>query len=127
VGTQPGASGGGHAERATAQGRDQCPWDHLKLAGGDDHDWSVAQVTGGPAEERILQLRADRLQDAQRAVQVVSGAAAGQTAQGEAGEISGADGVLGPARYEVPYPSGSTGQDMQVAVEVDDLDQLGGS
>jgi len=69
-----------------------------------------------------LELRADRLQDAQRAAQVVSGAAAGQTAQGKAGEISSADSVLGAACYEVPYSSGSAGQNMQDAVEVDDLD-----
>ena len=68
------------------------------LPGGTTTTGPVAQVTGGRAEERVLELRAHRLQDAQRAVRVVSGPAAGQTAQGKAGEIGSADSVLGAAR-----------------------------
>jgi hypothetical protein len=50
---------------------------------------------------------------------------AGQAAQGEAGEVRGLHGVAGVARRELPHPARPADQDVQVAVDVDDLDQPG--
>jgi len=88
----------------------------------DDHGF-LAQVTCGRAEDRVLQIRPGRLQDGQRAVRVVPGPAAGQAAQAEPGELRGADGVLGPAGGELPYPPRPADQHLQDAVDLGDLDQ----
>src|SRR5262249_19815472 len=60
-----------------------------------------------------------------RAVQVVPGPAAGQAAQRKAREGGGLSCVAGPARRELPDLPGPAEQDVQGAVDVDDLSQLG--
>src|ERR1019366_3104966 len=96
-------------------------------AGRNDNDWPVAEVTGGRSKERVLESWSGRRQEGQRAVQVIPGSAAGHAAQSEAGEVSSADGILGAACSELPYPPRPAGQHEQNAVDVDDLDQLGGA
>jgi hypothetical protein len=97
----------------------------MQLARRDYHDRSVAYVPARGAKERILKFRADRFQDGQRAVQVVARPAAGQVAQGKAREASGPGGVRDVTRRELPYPPCPADQDVQDAVDIHDLDQLG--
>ena len=87
----------------------------------------VAQVTDGWPEKGLLESGSGGGQDGQGAVRVVARTAAGQAAEGKAGEVRGPDGVADAARRELPDPAGSAGQDVQSAVDVDDLDQLGGT
>ena len=58
---------------------------------------------------------------------VIARPAAGQPAQGKAGEIRGPDGVADPACRELPYPVRPACQHVQLTVDVDDLDQLRGT
>ena len=97
----------------------------MQLAGRDDDDGPVTQVADGWPEQRLLECWSRLVQDGQLAGRIVAGPAAGQAAQGEAGEISGLYGVVGAARCELPYPARPAGQDVQVTVDVDDLDQVG--
>ena len=85
----------------------------------------VAQVTGRRAEKRVLELRPGRLHDGLRAVHVVPGPAAGQAAQGEAGEVDRPEGIRGAACRELPDPSRPAHQHVQGAVHIDDLDEQG--
>src|SRR5262249_33658071 len=93
----------------------------------DDHDGPVAQVTGGRAKDRVLEVWSGRLEDSQCAVRVIAGPAVGQAAQGEAGEFSGADGVLGAAGRDLPPLPRSADEYVQDAVDVDDLDKHRGA
>ena len=54
-GPQPGAGGRGDAEHAVAERREQRPRDRVQPARRDDHDRPVAQVSGGRAEQRVLE------------------------------------------------------------------------
>ena len=105
--------------------RQDGPRDGVQLAGRDDDDRPVAQMPDGRSEQRMLECRSRLVQHGQRAGRVGAGPAAGQAAQGETSEIRGLQGVAGLARRELPYAARSADQDMQVAVDVDDLDQLG--
>jgi hypothetical protein len=99
----------------------------VERTGRHDDDGPVAQVADGRAEKGLLEPGARGGQDGQGAVRVVARPDAGQAAEGKAGEVRGPDGVAEAARRELPDPAGSAGQDVQSAVNVDDLDQLGGA
>ena len=99
----------------------------MERPGRDDDDGPVAQMADGRAEKGLLQPGSRRGQDGQGAARVVVRPAAGQAAQGKAGEVPGPDGVADAARLELPYPAIPAGQDVQPAVDGDDLDQNGGT
>src|ERR1022692_3543567 len=101
--THPGACGRGNAEHAVAERRKQRPRDRMKLAGRDDNDWCVAQVACCRAKERVLEFRSGSFQYGYRAVHLVLGPATGEAAQGKAGEVGSAHGILGTACRELPY------------------------
>src|SRR5579872_6430459 len=82
---------------------------------------------GGGSEQRLLKPGPSRRQNGQRAVQVVIGPTAGDAAQGEAGEVRGAPGIVGTPGRELPYLARAADEWIQVAVDLDDLDQPGGT
>ena len=96
----------------------------VQLARRNDHDGGITELPGRRAEDRVLQLRPDRVQDGPCAVRVGPGPPAGQPAQRERREVGGADRVLGAAGRELPHPPSPADEHVQRAVDVDDLDKL---
>ena len=97
----------------------------MQLARRNDNNWPVelvAQLTGGRAKDRVLEIRAGRLQDGHRAVRVVAGPVAGKPTQGKTSEVNGADRILGTASRELPHLARSADEHIEHAVDVDDLD-----
>src|SRR5258707_3325755 len=123
--THPGPRRGRDAERARREGGKQRPGDIVQLARRYDNARIITKVTGGRSNDQVLEFRSGSLQDGQCAVQVVPRSVASKAAEGETGELSGADGLCGSACRVLPYLSRPAYQDVQDAVDIDNLDQLG--
>ena len=96
----------------------------MQAAWRDNHERSIAQPVRRRTEYCLLEPGPGDVQDRGRAGQVGSGARAGEAPQGEAREVGRAHGIVSAARCQQPDPAVAADEDLQCAIDVDNLDKL---
>src|SRR6266700_7886279 len=124
---EPDVRRGRHAEHAVTQRRQQRPGDRVEPARWDDHDRAAAEVTAGLPEEHLLESPSARLQLGGRRLRAAHRTVVGQAPQPEARELQLPSGLGRAARREAPHLPAPADQCVQVAVDLDDLDQARGA